>query len=1402
MILFIWFLLFQGFFVFSKGSCTNDGPPSSKELKKWRDEVEIEARPYRNAIKFVLVHSKRSFKHYAYNNGLYNCVSHIQWRLYKLDNSDGSTNPAGSDDIEMRYFNDIDIKRGISDCQNYTLEVELIPFQGKKGTGDWFQIKKVNTTSLPDQYQYSQTQKIDIGPTWVKLESSGGDGNCIVTHYKFQCNNLDPIFIQSTPNHHYEVMNLVPNTDYYHCHTEFIYRVQNISSYSYGKMEKFTTSKVEYQVSDITSTSVTINLDEGIIDYLNYHLSYLCVSQWDKKRVISLNDQVTKIIDLMPYRKYKFCLQVTPIQQDDQQRLESCYYRMTQEDRPSTPPVVKSINDVTHNGFIIHWDKPDESNGIIVQYDMTIYSRCKYDYSSFCKMESCSNWTNANDSGDEVKSFSSDTNEYNFFRLSPYTEYQVNISAYTSAGQGPWSQQEIVLTRPSLKDTTFNFEMFFHMESIEIAIDPTCPYVGPLLFQIYVEGVVVATKNIVFSIERNQLNLNTTIDKGLKKGKTYRVCMNVRFNNADVACDSDIFGNCKIPEPICKTGRTLEDIPDDPPRVYNSRQTLDLTKNSFKVIWQPPKEPNGIITNYQLEVRGRCHDFHKKICPKDANCLHFILVREKTVSGLVSYLSFYDLSPHWIYEVRIRAINSIGPSDWSLWEHCQIKTLSTVLLDEYNFTTASTSSEISMVVLPYCPFTGPLKYTVKFNEAGKNTLTEYFEYTPPFMSELSSSFNAKPGKNYTICLSVEVKIDDFVKCKTDCSSIKSICKNVAATCSNIPQTTETPIQIEDQSDYSCNPFTNAVINIEKMTFDGSGNSIQKIKIINTDDNSMVYEMDSIVWDLDTIIVIENLLHNSTITLIVEAIGCNNTVFTPKFKIRTQSIQIPTVEQIIEEELESLKGSKEGNVLVEKMNLVKNSGIFLIRENKINIQYGEVEYYTIGNTTWSSNRLFKINKFNNELRPGEDCYKPVIDKDGISCYIGASIQGDNVNDISDEIAVHVQSNISGELQNYSSIIKIKRDFIDYSTVISVLVTLLSIGFVVILVVVGLRFKNNFIGISKKRNTATSSMVRLNKGPSHSIQISEFVKKLEERKIDFKEEFQELDKCETLMITLNKTTDQAILNNELNRYANILPYDDSRVVLDGLPGYINANWIKTPINSGVSYIATQGPTKNTIDHFWKMVYSYKVRIIVVLTKLVEKTINVEDKSINSVIKCEQYWPKQGKKTYGVFTVELIEEHGSPNLPQLIERRLKVTNTETRSSHTVLQLQYIGWPDHGAPTSPKKLLALHSVLETRKIDMNDGSEKMVIIVHCSAGVGRTGTLLALDSISKEIDEGNTEIDVMKTVFELRMNRCKMVQQSIQYKYLYYCIGAYIKENVHTVRDPSTYQDEIEVQYMYPGN
>ncbi|CAB4064140.1 PTPRJ [Lepeophtheirus salmonis] len=1124
------FTVSRVFLCSQKEVCTNDGPPSSKELKKWR--------------------------------------------LYKLDNSDGSTDPAGSDDIEMRYFNDIDIKRGISDCQNYTLEVELIHFQGKKGTGDWFQIKKVNTTSLPDHLN-----PLEETETALSLTTN------------FQCSNLDPIFIQSTPNHHYEVMNLVPNTDYYHCHTEFIYRVQNISSYSYGKMEKFATSKVEYQVSDITSTSVTINLDEGIIDYLNYHLSYLCVSQWDKKRVISLNDQVTKIIDLMPYRKYKFCLQVTPIQQDDQQRSESCYYRMTQEDRPSTPPVVKSVKRL--------------------QYDMTIYSRCKYDYSSFCKMESCSNWTNANDSGDEVKSFSSDTNEYNFFRLSPYTEYQVNISAYTSAGQGPWSQQEIVIEK---------------------------------------------RENI-----------------------------------------SDIFGNCKIPEPICKTGRTLEDIPDDPPRVYNSRQTLDLTKNSFKVIWQPPKEPNGIITNYQLEMQ-------------------------------IAFILFF---PHWIYEVRIRAINSIGPSDWSLWEHCQIKTLSTVLLDEYNFTTASTSSEISMVVLPYCPFTGPLKYTVKFNEAGKNTLTEYFEYTPPFMSELSSSFNAKPGKNYTICLSVEVKIDDFVKCKTDCSSIKSICKNVAATCSNIPQTTETPIQIEDQSDYSCNPFTNAVINIEKMTFDGSGN----------------------IWDLDTIIIIENLLYNSTITLIVEAIGCNNTVFTPKFKIRTQSIQIPTVEQIIEEELESLKGSKEGNALVEKMNLVKNSGIFLIRENKINIQYGEVEYYTIGNTTWSSNRLFKINKFNNELRPGEDCYKPVIDKDGISCYIGASIQGDNVNDISDEIAVHVQSNISGELQNYSSIIKIKRDFIDYSTVISVLVTLLSIGFVVILVVVGLRFKNNFIGISKKRNTAaTSSMVRLNKGPSHSIQISEFVKKLEERKIDFKEEFQELDKCETLMITLNKTTDQAILNNELNRYANILPYDDS-------PGSLRwASWVhKCKLD------------KNT-NKQW-------VRIIVVLTKLVEKTINVEDKSINSVIKCEQYWPKQGKKTYGVFTVELIEEHGSPNLPQLIERRLKVTNTETRSSHTVLQLQYIGWPDHGAPTSPKK-------------------------TSCPPFIGRTGTLLALDSISKEIDEGNTEIDVMKTVFELRMNRCKMVQQSIQYKYLYYCIGAYIKENVHTVRDPSTYQDEIEVQYMYPGN
>ena len=89
---------------------------------------------------------------------------------------------------------------------------------------------------------------------------------------------------------------------------------------------------------------------------------------------------------------------------------------------------------------------------------------------------------------------------------------------------------------------------------------------------------------------------------------------------------------------------------------------------------------------------------------------------------------------------------------------------------------------------------------------------------------------------------------------------------------------------------------------------------------------------------------------------------------------------------------------------------------------------------------------------------------------------------------------------------------------------------------------------------------------------------------------------------------------------------------------------------------------------------------------------------------------------------------------------------------------QLHYTGWPDHGAPKAPNDLLAIHT--ELRRLEGNK-PDNVPIIVHCSAGVGRTGTLIGLDNLARQVEEGATELDVFKTVYEMREDRCKMVRK-----------------------------------------
>lgn len=193
-----------------------------------------------------------------------------------------------------------------------------------------------------------------------------------------------------------------------------------------------------------------------------------------------------------------------------------------------------------------------------------------------------------------------------------------------------------------------------------------------------------------------------------------------------------------------------------------------------------------------------------------------------------------------------------------------------------------------------------------------------------------------------------------------------------------------------------------------------------------------------------------------------------------------------------------------------------------------------------------------------------------------------------------------------------------------------------------------------------------------------------------------------------------------NKSLNRYRDVSPYDHSRIVLQKGPSdYINANLIKVE-KANRKYILTQGPLVNTVGHFWLMIWEQSTKAVIMLNKLIEKKQE----------KCYQYWPLKPGRDYMMkmdnvgLTLEYIEQQDHS---YYLVRVLRLTDVDSNESRDILQYHYTTWPDFGVPSSPTAFLEfLHEVRTAGVLEEDVGPA----VVHCSAGIGRSGTFCLVDS------------------------------------------------------------------------
>nr|XP_027309995.2 phosphatidylinositol phosphatase PTPRQ isoform X2 [Anas platyrhynchos] len=1100
--------------------------------------------------------------------------------------------------------------------------------------------------------------------------------------------------------------------------------------------------------SNLSTTSVMLSWDppvkpSGVI--ISYDLNL-----FGPERNVSFSTTNNFIIleDLVPFTLYSIYTAARTIKGSGPSSMLLFY---TDESVPLAPPQNLTITNYTSDSVWLKWDPSPQPNGVIMRYNFKIYQN--------------------NTEKIFYQNVSGSDNEANLVGLEPFSTYLISVSAFTRLGNGnQFSNAVQFTTMESVPDVVQNVRCIaMSWQSILVQWDPPASS----------NGVIT---HYIITVEGSSTNFSSYDTLHIFRNLLSNISYHFKIKAATSAGDGE--------EQICNASTLPERVPSAPRDiVFSNVQSTSVTLN-----WRSPKSIFGYFQNYKITTQLQsihCSDWEIKGCIEYE--MHQYLYEnvmddkiEETVYGLKKY--------RW-YRFAVAASTNVGYGSSSPWISTQTLPGSPDGPPENVTVLATSPHSINISWSEPVVITGPTCYLIDIASVDNDNYKAQFLKTNDEGKILEIS-DLKAFTRYSVVIIAFTGDVNAAAIEGKASS-----PVIVSTFEAVPEDPPNNITFQKIPD----EVTKFQVTFVPPSEPNGNIQVYQAMVYNEDDPAAIQIHNLSVidkTDQSVTAMIEGLKGGHTYNVSVYAI--NGAGAGPKIQLKiTMDIKEPPRPKKKPAPVYDTNGA----LLVTATTITIRMPICYYSDDhgpikKIQVLVAEAGAQHDGNVTKWYDAYFNRPRpyFTNEGFPNPPCIEGKEDLSGKEeiYVIGADttcmIPGSQDKICNGPLKPRKQylfkfraTNVKGQFtdSDFSDPVKTLGEGLSGRSVEVILAVTLCILSVVLLVaavyafarirqkqkeggtysprdaeIIDTKFKLDQLITVADLELKDERFTRLLSYRKSIKPISKksFLQHVEElctnNNLKFQEEFSELPK---FLEDLASTDADLPWNRSKNRFPNIKPYNNNRVKLmpdAGIPGsdYINASYVSGYLCPN-EFIATQGPLPGTVGDFWRMVWETRAKTLVMLTQCFEK----------GRIRCHQYWPEDNKPVtvFGDIVITKLMEDTQ------IDWTIRDLKIERHGDcMMVRQCNFTSWPEHGVPETTAPII--HFVKLIRASRAGDNTP---MVVHCSAGVGRTGVYIALDHLTQHVNDHDF-VDIYGLVAELRSERMCMVQNLAQYIFLHQCV------------------------------